>query len=116
MGLHPQGVIEGRHLRDDTSLGTPSDASSPLDGPKQARELALGKTFTAQRRSQQVGQGGQAIGRWARLASTYSTMCRARTRANGHMADQLRERVGLFDRAQQLLHGGIIMTYAVVEA
>jgi hypothetical protein len=64
----------------------------------------------------QVGQGGQGTGRWARSASTYSTMCRARKRANGHGQDQLRERLGLFDRVEQLLHGGIIMTYAVAEA
>ena len=49
MWLHPHGLIEGSHLRDDTSMGTPSDASAPSDGPTQARALALGKTFTAQR-------------------------------------------------------------------
>jgi hypothetical protein len=34
----------------------------------------------------QIGQGGQAIGRWARSASTYSMMCTAKTRAHGHTA------------------------------
>jgi hypothetical protein len=38
------------------------------------------------------------------------------TRQRPHGEDQLRERLGLFDRTEQWLHGGIIMPYAVAEA
>ena len=34
MRLHPQSLIQGRHLRDVTPVGTPSDASSPSDGAR----------------------------------------------------------------------------------
>ena len=38
------------------------------------------------------------------------------TRERPHGQDQLRECLGRFDCAEPLLHGGIIMTYAVAEA
>ena len=46
--LYAQGLIHGGHLGRLTPLGTPSDPSPPLDGPKEAGHLALGKAFTAQ--------------------------------------------------------------------
>jgi hypothetical protein len=50
MRLYAQSLIQGGHLWRLTPVGTPSDPSPPLDGPKEAGELALGKAFTAQAR------------------------------------------------------------------
>jgi hypothetical protein len=66
MRLHPQDLIEGRHLRDVTSVGTASDASSPAERSNQTRELALGKTLTAPR-----GPTGRAGRPGERTLSTF---------------------------------------------
>ena len=97
-------------------MGTQSDASAPSDGPKQARDLALGKTFTAQRGpTARAGRpGDRPLGTFGE--DICDDVLGQDPREGPHDQDQLRERVGLFDRAQQLLHGGIIMTYAVAEA
>src|SRR5439155_12198472 len=50
MRLYTQGLIQGGHLWRLTPVGTPSDPSPPLDGPKEAGDLALCKAFTAQAR------------------------------------------------------------------
>ena len=66
MRLHPQGLIEGGHLRDGAPLGTPSDASSPSERSQQAGELTLGKAFAAQR-----GPTGRARGPGYRSLGTF---------------------------------------------
>src|SRR5262249_998720 len=48
--LYAQGLIQGGPLGRLTPVGTPSDPSPPLDGPKEAGDLALCKAFTAQAR------------------------------------------------------------------
>jgi hypothetical protein len=50
MRLHSQGLIQGGDLRRLASVGAPSNAAPPLDGPKEACHLALRKAFTAQAR------------------------------------------------------------------
>src|SRR5215471_9142555 len=50
MRLYAQGLVQGSHLGRLTPVGPPSDPSPPLDGPKEAGDLALGKAFTAQAR------------------------------------------------------------------
>ena len=61
MRLHPQSLIEGGHLGDGTALGASSDTASPVDRAEQAHELALGKTFTAQRNP--AGRAGRPSSR-----------------------------------------------------
>ena len=116
MRLHPQGRIEGGHLRDGAPLGTPSDASSPSERSEQAGELTLGKAFAAPR-----GPTGRARGPGYRSLGTFGQpifgdVSGQDTSERPYGQDQLRERLGLFDRHEQLLHGGIILTYAVTEA
>ena len=64
MRLHPQAVIQGRHLRDVAPLGTPSDPAAPLERAKQAGDLALGKALTPQRgpTGRAGGPGGRPTG------------------------------------------------------
>ena len=45
--LHPQRLIQRRHLWDRTALGTPADPALPPDRPKQARHLTRGKALTS---------------------------------------------------------------------
>ena len=69
------------------------------------------------KRAPHCGQRGQAVGRRARSASTASTRWTVSTRATCHAARiSCGEGVGVFDRAQQTLHSGIIVAYAVVKA
>jgi hypothetical protein len=64
--LHSQSFIQGGHLRNGTSVGTPPDASSPAERPKQTRELARGKALTAEQ-----GPTGWAGGPGARPLGTF---------------------------------------------
>jgi hypothetical protein len=116
MRRHPQQRIERGDLRDVTPVRTSSDAASPPERPEQAHELALGKALTAQR-----GAAARAGGPGVRPLGTFGEhVCDdvegQDTRSRPHGQDELRERLGLFDRPEQRLHGGIIRAYAVAEA
>ena len=115
MRLHSQGLIQGGHLWDGASVGTPSDPAPPPDRPKQAHDLALWQSPYSAARPRSAGRGARRIGCWARSASTASTRWTASTRATCHAARiSCGQGGGLFDRVQQTLHSGIIIAYAVV--
>ena len=116
MGLQSQFIIQGSHLGCLASLGTPSDPSLPLERANEAEDLALHKTFTAYacpalRAARPRGRATGAFGQH-RFDKVYGKD----TRQRPYCQDQLWECVGLFNRAEQTLHVGIIMAYAVAEA
>jgi hypothetical protein len=91
-------------------VGTASDTSAPAERSDQARALALGKTRPAQR-----GPTGRAGGPGARPLRTFGKplfdeVVGQDTREGPYGQEQLRERAGLFARAEQLVHGGSILT------
>jgi hypothetical protein len=95
---------------------TPSHTSSPSERPEQAQKLTLGKALTAQR-----GPTARTRGPGARPLRTlgkniFDELKGQDTCERPHGQDQLRQGLGRFDRAEHLLHGGIIMSYAVAEA
>ena len=114
--LHPQGLLQGRHLGAGTSVRTPSDAAAPAERPDQARQRARGKTLTAQRRSpgRPRGPGDRPLGTFGE--DICDDVLGQDPREGPHGQDQLRARVRVVDRVEPLWHGGIIMTYAVVKA
>ena len=116
MRLYPQSLIEGSDLWERAPVGTPSDTAAPADRSEQARELALGKPFTAQRgptgwagrpRERSLGAFGQHL---------FDNVESQHTCERPHGPDELRQCLSLFDRLEQLLHAGIIMPYAVAKA
>jgi len=112
----PQGLLHGGSLRAGTPVRTPSDAAAPAERADQARELALGNTRTAPRRPT-----GRAGGPGAGPLRTFgASLCDAvsgqDTREGPHGQDQRRACLGLCDRVEQLLPGGILLTYAVTQA
>ena len=115
MRLPPQGLVYRGPLRDGTPVRAPSDPSSPAKRAEQARELTLGKALTAQRRPT-AGQGARrpAAGPVQRAPSDEVESQDTHSRPYGQ--EQRRECLGLFDRAQQLWHAGVIVTSAVAEA
>ena len=116
MRLHPQRLIQGRHLRDDTAPGTAADPSSPLDRSKQAGDLARSKALTPQR-GPACRAGGP--GEWTTGAFSQHGFDEVDSERAGHLPrrqDQRGQGVGVFDRTQKTLHSGIIVAYAVVKA
>ena len=61
---HPSCLIQRRPWRDATALGTPSEASPPLERPQQARALALDPALPVQGRPTHGtgGPGGRTTG------------------------------------------------------
>jgi hypothetical protein len=116
MRLYLQRLIEGGDLGDGTALGTSSDTASPADRSAQAPELALGKTFTAQR--DPAGRTGRPSARSLGTCGQhiFDNMESQHACERPHGQDELCQRLGFFKRTEQLLHAGIIMTYAVAEA
>ena len=116
MGPHSQRLVQRGHLWDVTPVRTPSHTSSPSERPEQARELTLGKALTAQRgpTARTGGPGDRPLGTLGE--DIFKKMKGEDTCQRPHGQDQLRQCLGLFDRLEQLLHGGIIMPYAVAEA
>ena len=116
MGLQSQFIIQGSHLGCLASLGTPSDPSLPLERANEAEDLALHKAFTAHACSAlpAAGPRGRATGAFGQ--HRFDKVYGKDTRQRPYRQDQLWECVGLFNRAEQTLHEGIIMTYAVAEA
>ena len=116
MRLHPQSFSEGGSLGESAPVRTPSDTTSPAARAEQGHELALGKTFATQRdpagwtgrpSARSLGTFGQHI---------FDNMESQHTRERPHGQDELCQRLGFFDRTEQLVHAGIIMTDAVAEA
>jgi hypothetical protein len=95
---------------------TPSDASPPEERAEQAQELALRTPLTAQRgpTGRAGGPGAWPLGTFG--AYRFDDVSGQDTRSWPHGQDQRRERLCFVDRAEQRLHSGIIMTYAVVQA
>jgi hypothetical protein len=116
MRLYPQYLIERSDLRDVTPMRTPSDPASPSERPAQARELTRGEALTAQRAptTRTRGPSDRPPGTFGE--DIFDDVEGEDTRERPHGQDELRERLGLFDRIEQRLHGGVIMPYAVAEA
>jgi len=112
--LHPQGLIQGGHLWDGTSVGTAAHPPTPPDRPKEARALACGKALTPQEDPalRTAGPGGWTAGTFSQDGFNQVDSEHA-----GHLPrrqDHGGEGGGIFDRAQQTLQSGIIVAYAVV--
>jgi hypothetical protein len=97
-------------------MGAPSDPAPPLDWPKEACYLALRKAFTAHARPTL-----RAAGPERRVLGTFGQhgFDEVDGEHAGHLPcrqDYRGKGVGVVDRAQQTLHRGIIVAYAVVKA
>src|SRR5262249_10811353 len=109
-----RGLIQGGHLRRLASVGAPSDPAPPLDGPKEAGDLALRKAFTAQARPTLRAAGPERRGPGPFGQHGFDEMDSEDTGHLPRRQDQGGEGGGVFDRAQQTLHIGVIVAYAVV--
>ena len=114
--LQSQFVIQGSPLGGLAPLGTPSDPSLPLERANEAEALALHKAFTAHAcpTLPATGPRGRATGAFGQ--HRFDKVYGKDTRQRPYRQDQLWECVGLFNCAEQPLHVGIIMAYAVAEA
>ena len=115
MRLHPQGLIQGRHLRDGTARG---DTVRPGGATGSVRHRLViwrvGKALTPQRgpTGRAGGPGGRPTGPFGQHG--FDEVDREDTGDLPRGQDQRGEGGGVFDRTQQTLHRRIIMAYAVV--
>src|SRR5262249_33936284 len=116
MRLYAQGLIQGRHLRDIAPTRTPSDAAAPVERTEQTHDLARDKALAPQGGS--TGRAGRPDGRLLRPFGEYSfnEVEHEHTGQRPRGQYQRHERLGLFERTEYPLHGGIILSYAVAEA
>ena len=114
--LHPQRLLEGGSLWARAPGGTPSDTAAPADRAAQAHELAWGKTFPPQRAP--AGWAGRPSARSLGPFGQHlvDNMESQQSCSRPHGQAELGQRRRFFDRPEQLLPAGSIMTFAVAEA